>query len=188
MRDIYFIKPEDGECIKRKETVGRRTKKHSWLQETEAKSGESNKIPKTKHACIVEAHESTRQHLESSLPTDHEDHIAGKGYNSMIRYNLVHKFIPMPQAMKIPDAKEAVDKEGKQLETILAWQLDKVNSKKEVIVEAQRQTESPLCYIDGYLSPQECRVRTKKSEVQRKSGAPILAMSRHGEVSRVEAH
>ena len=29
----------------------------------------------------------------------------------MTHYNLVHKFIPMPQAMKIPDARAAVDKE-----------------------------------------------------------------------------
>ena len=72
----------------------------------------------TKHACIVEAHESTRQRLESSLPKDHEDHIAGKGYNSMTHYNLVHKFVPVPQAMKIPDAKAAMDKEWKKLETI----------------------------------------------------------------------
>ena len=37
----------------------------------------------------------------------------------------------MPQEMKIPDAKEAVNKEWKKLETIPAWQLDKVKSKKE---------------------------------------------------------
>ena len=55
--------------------------------------------------------ESTRQRLESSLPKDHGYHIASEGYNSMTHYNLVHKFIPMPQAMKIPDAKAAVDKE-----------------------------------------------------------------------------
>ena len=53
-------------------------------------------------------------------------------------YNLVQKFIPVLQAMKIPDAKAAVDKEWKKLETIAAWQLDKVESKKEVIQEAQR--------------------------------------------------
>ena len=29
----------------------------------------------------------------------------------MTHYNVVHKFIHMPQAMKIPDAKAAVDKE-----------------------------------------------------------------------------
>ena len=134
---------------KRKEKVGssneggnvvqkKKQRSSPWLQESEAKSGESNKIPKTMHACIVEAHESTRKRLESCLPKGHEDHIAGKGYNSTTRDNLVHKFIPMPQAMKIPDAKAAVDKEWKKLEPIPAWQLDKVKSKKEVILEAQR--------------------------------------------------
>ena len=53
-------------------------KKRSAFQETEAKSDESNNIPKTKHACFAEAHESTRQRLESSLPKHHENHIAGK--------------------------------------------------------------------------------------------------------------
>ena len=55
----------------------------------------------------------------------------------MTHYNLVHKFIPMPQAMKT-DAKAAVDKRMEKLETIPAWQLEKVKSKKEVILEAQR--------------------------------------------------
>ena len=32
---------------------------------------------------------------------NHEDHIAGKGFTSMTHYNLVHKFIPVPQAMTI---------------------------------------------------------------------------------------
>ena len=32
--------------------------------------------------------------------------------NSLQHYNLVHKFIPMPQAMKIREAKAAVDKAG----------------------------------------------------------------------------
>ena len=94
--------------------------------------------PKTKYACVVEAHESTRQRLEPSLSKNHEDHIAGKEYNSMNHYNLVHKFIPMSHAMKIPDAKAAVDKEWKKLETNPAWQLEKVKSKKEVILEAHR--------------------------------------------------
>ena len=44
----------------------------------------------------------------------------------------------MPQRMKIPDAKAAVDKEWKKLKTIPAWQLDNVKSKEEVILEAQR--------------------------------------------------
>ena len=35
---------------------------------------------------------------------DHEDHIAGKGFNSVSHHNLSHKLKPMLQAMKIPDA------------------------------------------------------------------------------------
>ena len=45
------------------------------------------------------------------VPTHQEDHIAGKGYNSMTHYKLAHNFISTPQAMKIPVAKAAVDKE-----------------------------------------------------------------------------
>ena len=36
---------------------------------------------------------------------------------------LVHKFIPMPQAMKIHAAKAAFDKEWEKLEKIPAWDL-----------------------------------------------------------------
>ena len=42
----------------------------------------------------------------------------------------------MLQAMKIPAAKAAVDKEWEKLEKILAWNLTKVRSEKEVIDEA----------------------------------------------------
>ena len=94
--------------------------------------GKSNEI-KSKLACILEASESTRLRMEGSLPKYHEDHIAGKGDNSLKHYNLVHKFIPVPRAMKIPAANVAVVKEWEKLEKIQAWDLAKVRSKKEVI-------------------------------------------------------
>ena len=136
------------------------TKKHFGFQETEAKSDVSNKIPKTRHACIVEAQESTRQRLESTLSRNHEDHIAERVFNSLTHYNLVHKSTPMPQATKIPDAKAAVDKEWKKLETIPAWQLDKVKNKK-VILEAPRDkkkihfsTLMDICHLkNAWLEP-----------------------------------
>ena len=85
-----------------------------------------------------EKNESTRLRMEESLPIHHEDHITGKGENSLHHYNLVHKFIPMPQAMKIPAAKAAVDKEWEKLEKISAWNLTtKVRSYKKVIDEAR---------------------------------------------------
>ena len=78
-------------------------------------SGASNTI-KTRLVCILEADESKRLRMGESLPIHHEDHIAGKGNNSLQHYNLVHKFIPMRQAMKIPGANAAVDKEWDKLE------------------------------------------------------------------------
>ena len=92
---------------------------------------------KTRLACILEADESTRMRMGNSIPHHHEDHIAGKGENSLQHYNLVHKFIPMPQAMKIPAAKAAVDKEWEKWINFPAWNLTKVRSKKEVIDEAR---------------------------------------------------
>ena len=59
----------------------------------------------TKLACILEASEPTRLRTGDSLPNYHEDHIAGRGSDALQHYNLVHKFIPMPQAMKVPAAK-----------------------------------------------------------------------------------
>ena len=42
--------------------------------------------------------QSTRMRMGNSTPSNHEDHIAGKGENSLQHYNLVHKFIPMPSS------------------------------------------------------------------------------------------
>ena len=141
LRGIYFIDPEDKEY---KETIKNARKK---LETSVAPampckimkncgSDGSDKI-QTKLACILEANESTRMRMGNSEPHNHEDHIAGKGENSLQHYNLVHKFIPMPQAMKIPAAKAAVDKEWEKLEKISAWNLTKVKSKKQVIDEAR---------------------------------------------------
>ena len=84
-------------------------KRFKELRETVA-SGDTHPHKKTMYPCIVETQESTRKRLESTLPRNHDDHIAEKGFNSLIHNNLVHKFIPMLQAMKIPDAKAAVKK------------------------------------------------------------------------------
>ena len=142
LRGIYSIDPEDTEF---KETIKNARKKLETsvapampckIMKKNCGSGASNKI-NTKLACILEADESTRMRMGNSIPHHHEDHIAGKGENSLQHCNLVHKFIPMPQAMKIPAAKEAVDKEWEKLEKISAWNLTKVRSKSVVIDEAR---------------------------------------------------
>ena len=91
------------------------TKKRSSFPETEAKSCEFNQIPKTKYTCIMKTHESTWQRLESSLSKRkvmNEDYIVSKGSSSITHFNLVHKFIPMSQEMKISDVKAKADKDG----------------------------------------------------------------------------
>ena len=70
-------------------------------------------------------------------PRIHEDHIAGKGDNSLHHHNLENKFVPMPQAMNIPAAKEAVHKEKGKLENISSWNQAKLRNKSEVIEEAR---------------------------------------------------
>ena len=94
---------------------------------------------------------------ENSLPNHHEDHVAGKGNNSLQHYNLVHKFIPMPHAFKIPAAKAAMDKDWEKLEKISAWNLTSQKVKKEVIDEARTSgAKSSICITDGHLSFEKC--------------------------------
>ena len=145
LRGIYFIDPEDKEfketIMKCSQEIGNtnvpavpcKTSKKSKHGETRGKTNDF----KSKFACILEADESTRMRIGESLPHHHEDHIAGSGDNSLQHYNLVHKFIPMPQAMKIPAAKAAVEKEWEKLEKIPECDLTKVRSKSEVIDEAR---------------------------------------------------
>ena len=125
-------------------------------------SGEFYRGIGRKYGCIVEADESTRIRVEGVPYRYHEDHIAAKGNHSPSPYNLVHKFIPMPQTLQIPDAKAAVEKELEKLEKIPAWQLTKVRNKKEVIAEARNEDITAyfsslmdLCHLkNAELEPQ----------------------------------
>ena len=97
-----------------------RTKKRpNKLRETYIETKWCNNIQKTQHACIVDAHESTRKRLESTLPKGPEDHKAEKGFNSLSHKNLVHKCVPMPQLEKIAAKKEVVLEAQKEQRTVL---------------------------------------------------------------------
>ena len=165
LRGIYFIDPEDKEF---KETVWNarrkletpmtpampcKTCKKSKHGETRSKTNDF----KSKFACILEASESTRMRMEESLPKYHEDHVAEKGDNTLQHYNLVHKFIPMLQAMKIPAAKAVVDKEWEKFEKSSAWDLPK--SQKQIKGDRGSKDEgrkSSFCIIDGHMSFEKC--------------------------------
>ena len=91
LRGIYFIDPEDKEFKETIKNAGKhletpmapampcKTSMKSKHGETRSKTNDF----KSKFACILEASESTRMRLEESLPKYHEDHIAGKGDNSL---------------------------------------------------------------------------------------------------------
>ena len=90
LRGIYFIDPAGAARRKLEVPMPAKIKGRKYKETCRADSR------KTKYACIVEADESTRKRLEGTPHKDHEDHIGGKGINSLNRYNLVHKFVPMP--------------------------------------------------------------------------------------------
>ena len=109
---------------------------------------------KTRYACIIEAHASTRTRIGQTQPGDHEDLIAEKEYNSLSRYSFAQKPIPVPQAMEVLNAKAAVDKKWEKHEKLPAWHVTKVKSKKDVIEKAQKEertvhiaTLMDLCHL-----------------------------------------
>ena len=78
--------------------------------------------------------------------------IAGKGNNSLQHYNLVHKFIPMPQAMKITATKAAVDKDWEILRkfwngTWRKWETSKWSMKPGIMEEAFMLRHWRICVI-----------------------------------------
>ena len=78
---------------------------HQWFAEGKLAAVLGNTGP---NMLVLSMPESMRMRLEGVPPRYHEDHI---GKNSLSHHKLVHKFIPMPQALKILDAKAAVGKE-----------------------------------------------------------------------------
>ena len=74
--------------------------------------------------------------MGNSIPHYHEDHIAGKGENSLQHYNLVHKFSHVSSHETSCSESSEGQGMGKR-EKISAWNLTKVRSQKEVIDEAR---------------------------------------------------
>ena len=94
--------------------------------------------------------------MERTQHKGHDDHIAGKGHNSLSHYNLVHKFIPMPQAMKIPEA----------------WQLTKVRRKKEIHQEAR--TERKTVHFATLMDICHLENAVRESQFQKYIGRVVL--------------
>ena len=174
LRGIYFVHPDDKEYSEILKNARRklerpmapampckRMDKQLPSITNVMQDNDKAKEFKTMYGCMVECHESTRQRAESL-----QSEIALLGLTSMTLKEW------LPQAMKILDAKAAVDKEWKKLETIPAWNLENVKSKGSCSGSTKRQKEGPLCFIDGHMPPQKCGVKTQIAELQRQNRAP----------------
>ena len=95
-----------------------------------------------------------------------------EGDNSLQHYNLVHKFTPMPQAMKIPAAKATVDKEWEKFEKSSAWNLTKVRSKQEVIDEAR--TKGVKVHFASLMDICHLRNAEQEAKHQKYKGRVVL--------------
>ena len=142
LRGIYFIDPEDKEF---KETIKNARKKLETsiapampckIIKKNCGSGASNKI-KTRFACILEAGESTRLRMGESLPTHHEDHIAGKGNNLLQQKIFGSQIYSYASSYENSSSKSSSGQGMGKLDKISTWNLTKVRSKKEVIDEAR---------------------------------------------------
>ena len=138
--------------------------------ETRSKTNEF----KSKFACILEASETTRLRMEESLLNCHEDHIAAR--EGTIHSNITiwfTKFIPMPQALKIPASKAALNKEWEKLEMIPAWDLTKVRSKSEVIDKARTKgAKVHFASLMDICHLKNAELETKAPKIQRSSCTP----------------
>ena len=115
------------------------------------------------------ASESTRLRMEESTPNHHEDHITGKGDNSLQHNNLVHTLISYASSHEDSRSKgsggQGMGKIGKNP----AWHLTKVRNKKDVINEARNKGRKvhfaplmDLCHLkNSELEPryQKCKGR-----------------------------
>ena len=119
--------------------------KHQWLQPCLARCARKASMEKPVARLMIS---SLSLHV-SWKPVNPQECVWKNLYRNIMRttsqekgtihYNMPiwYTFIPMPQAMKMPAAEAAVDKEWEKLEKISAWNLTKVKSKRQVNDEAR---------------------------------------------------
>ena len=138
LRGIYSIDPSDEEYkdiiknVRRKlETPKaaampcKRAFSKACIQETVVSKTKKPRNQKQRLDSVVLLKHMNPQDKEYSM----KNTLLGRE-NSVLHYNSVHTFIPMLQAMKIQDAKAAVDKEWKTCGKIPAWGVRNVKRKR----------------------------------------------------------
>ena len=106
---------------------------------------ESNEIRKSTHACIIE---STWKRLGRS---------PSMIFNSLSHYNLLHKFVPMPQAMKVLGSKSSSGQDGKSSKNLRAWQDVQSKVLKIVVLEPKFQKHEGQVVVRGDILQRQLR-------------------------------
>ena len=157
LRGIFFIEPDD-EAFQLTMKAARKKLEvpmpAAMPCKTPIKSrGEPTAIlGNARQNTLVDADESTRPRLEGAGQKPHQDQITAKGMSSITHYSLVHKFIPMPQASKISDAKAAVEKEWEKWENSSMAADESQKQERSYRWSKEQGQKSSLCVIDESLS------------------------------------
>ena len=152
LRGIFFIEPDDEEV---KHTLNNARRKlaipmsaaMSCKTPTNCRGETCRSMGKckTKYACVVDADESARKRLEGVPHRYHEDHVSANRLSSLSRYNLVHRFIPIPEAVKNTGCEGSSGKIMGKLQKIPAWQLTKVRNKERSVAKSKSTAQNQRC-------------------------------------------
>ena len=113
---------------------------------------------KSQFSCILEASESTRMRMEEFQPNYHEDHIAGKGDNSL-------------QLKGGLSSSSGQEWENWQRFWRGTWRKSEVK-KRWSMKQGRRAQKFIFCLTDGHMSSEKCWIGDKAPKVQRSSCAP----------------
>ena len=95
------------------------------------------------------------------------------GFNSLSQYNLVNKSIPIPQEMKILDAKAAVDKGSEKLEKIVSMASDECKEQKRGHRKGTREGKTVhFATLMGLCHLKNLELEQKFQKIQRARPAP----------------
>ena len=129
-------------------------------------------MPITSYAMLLKEGEgkpSAKTSARGNPQRQHQDKIAAAGYVSESYWAMVHTPIPLPKAMKIPKAREAVEAELQKLEKKPAWNLKGVQPRKKVQERAKREGKQSILEISWHCvmkhSEQEKSKRRYKGRI-----------------------
>ena len=116
--------------------------KSGSLSGAATKLGHSPSTSPLEHTLCASVSSSKRNRKKHD---SHQEHVAPRGAQPPVAsewFACVHTPVPIPKALRIPEAREALEAEWTKLERKKAWDISKVRPKAAVIREAKAQGRS----------------------------------------------